>query len=110
MRIDIIYHQTENNLAGFFSPYVLKHTLLVYTPHFAETFHTEKEVGLLLYLLFCIGYYLVCSIITCYYIMFIVTPADAHVSVIKLILQLLQHVSVLLHHHQGADSLCQLKL
>ena len=42
--------------------------------------------------------------------MFIIILTDAHVSIIKLTLKLLRHVSVLVHHPQGAHNLCQLKL
>jgi len=42
--------------------------------------------------------------------MFISIPTNAHRSSIKLILKLLRHVSVLLHHPQGAYRFCQLKI
>ena len=42
--------------------------------------------------------------------MFITIPTNAHRSSIKLILKVLRHVSVFLHHLQGAYKLCQLKL
>ena len=43
-------------------------------------------------------------------LMFIIIPTSAHVSRINLILKLLPHVSVFLHHLQGAYKLCQLEL
>ena len=42
--------------------------------------------------------------------MFIIIPTNAHVSSIKLILKLLWHVSVFLHHPQGAYKLFQLDI
>jgi len=42
-------------------------------------------------------------------IIIIIIPTNAHVSSIKLILKLFRHVSVFLHHLQGAYKLCQLK-
>ena len=43
-------------------------------------------------------------------LMFISILTNAHRSSIKLIIKLLQHVSVFLHHPQGAYKFCQLKL
>jgi len=42
--------------------------------------------------------------------MFIITPTYAQISRVKLILKLLQHVSVSIHHLQRVNKLCQLKL
>ena len=39
-------------------------------------------------------------------LMFIIIPTNAHVSSIKFILKLLRHVSVFLHHLQGAYKSC----
>jgi hypothetical protein len=43
-------------------------------------------------------------------LMFISIPTNVHRSNIKLILKLLRHVSVFLHHPQGAYKFCQLQL
>jgi len=42
--------------------------------------------------------------------MFVSETTKAHRTGIKLILKLLPHVSVFLHHLQGANKFCQLKL
>jgi len=42
--------------------------------------------------------------------MFISVQTNAHRRSTKLILKLLQHVSMFLHHPQGANMFCQLKL
>jgi len=42
--------------------------------------------------------------------MFIGIQTNAHRNTIKLTLKLLRHVSVFLHHPQGAYKFCQLKL
>ena len=41
---------------------------------------------------------------------FIITPTYAQISSIKLILKLLQHVSVLIHHLQGVYKLCNFNI
>jgi len=43
-------------------------------------------------------------------LMFIITPTNAQISRVKLILKFLRRVSVLIHHRQGVCKLCQLKL
>jgi hypothetical protein len=42
--------------------------------------------------------------------MFIITPTYAQIMSIKINIKLLRHVSVLKHHLQGVNKLCQLKL